>query len=389
MFYADVLWISVRLNLQAQGRRPAQPAKPTQVDYSRFKHSSHTGETRASRIGTNRKLELDCAYCHGALTTDAADILKSYPYRKNGLKNQVAHSACSDCHAITGRDSIVTGSYPAMCLICHQNTNPAQMGRNLRVFPNQAVAESQFFDFYSHQEHVGYFKNSATFKERFKDKEKFKEEDHFECIACHTMNQANIVVAKIRFAPGVKQGLPGHTECFVCHFNEMGKEKPFFAANCEACHTTEREPTGKGSELAVHYFVRQIVNSEKNPPIRATSPGEEPTGPFSHTNHLIEDDADKSSKKCLDCQTQKCLECHVTAKKAEKRSDFFLEYGETKQKQPPAANCIQCHKENMEQKIGGVVKIESSKCLYCHSVQTIKARAASDAQLPPPNHFGK
>src|SRR5262249_7188035 len=127
-----------------------------------------------------------------------------------------------------------------------------------------------------------------------------------------------------------------------------------------------------------HWFVRQIVNSEKNPPERPR-PGEEPTGPFSHKSH--EDEIDKS--------TRKCLECHVTAKRAVKRSDFFIEDSETKEKQPRAAGCVQCHKQNMEQKIEGTVKLETAGCSYCHSLQTVRERAAGGVPLPPPNHFGK
>jgi hypothetical protein len=261
------------------------------------------------------------------------------------------------------------------------------MGKNLRPFPNPAAAESQFFDRYSHARHALYFEASDTFKEKFKDKETFKEEDNFECVACHTMNQANVVVAKIRFAPGVKESRPGHPQCFVCHFNEneVPKEEPtLFATNCAGCHAVRGEQTGKGSELAVHWFVRQIVNRDKI----LTMPGEDPTGPFSHKSHLVDDD-DPSSKRRPDCQTRKCLECHTTAKKAEKRSDFFLESFETREKQPRAAGCVQCHKINMEQKIEGEVKLEAAGCSYCHSLQTIKERAARGALLPPPSHFSK
>ena len=79
----------------------------------------------------------------------------------------------------------------------------------------------------------------------------------------------------------------------------------------------------------------------------------------------------------------------MTAKRAEKRSDFFLEDRETGEKQPRAAGCVQCHKINMEQKIEGAAALEAAVCSYCHSLQTIKDRAASGAQLPPPNHFSK
>ena len=379
LLYAGESWMSVPLN--------ARERPPTRIDYSKFKHSSHAGAIKASRKGNVQ--ELDCAYCHGRLSKGNPDVVRGYPYRKYGLKSELTHSACNDCHAIAGRDAIASETFPAMCLICHQNSTFTRMGKNLRPFPNPAAAESQFFDRYSHARHALYFEASDTFKERFKDKETFKEEDNFECVACHKMNQANIVVAKIRFAPGVKESRPSHPECFVCHFNEneVPKEEPtLFATNCAGCHTLRGEQTGKGSEHSVHYFIRQIVDSLKHP-IRP-KPGEEVTGPFSHKSHLLDDD-DELSKKCMDCQTKKCLECHVTAKKAEKRSDFFLEYSETREKQPRAAGCVQCHKINMEQKIEGTVKLESAGCSYCHSLQTIKDRAASGAQLPPLNHFSK
>src|SRR5262245_587354 len=125
LLYADVTWISVSLNAQAKGRRTTPPAQPTRIDYSKFKHSSHAGEIKASRKGTVERL--DCAYCHGRLTKDNPDVLRGYPYRKYGLKGELTHSACSDCHAITGRDSIVTGTNPTMCLICHQNPTLTRM----------------------------------------------------------------------------------------------------------------------------------------------------------------------------------------------------------------------------------------------------------------------
>ena len=386
LLYANALWTTVSTIAHAQGGRAVRPAQPGRIDYSRFKHSSHAGAIKATRKGVVQ--QLDCAYCHGTLTVDNPDVLKGYPSRKHGKKSEPTHSACLDCHAISGRDAVVSGAYPVMCVICHQSSTLAQMGRNLRPFPNPAT-ESEFFDRYSHAKHTGYFAASDTFKERFKDRERFKEEDYYECIACHKTNQANIVIAKIRFSPGVKESAPSHPECFVCHFNEeeVPKEEPtFFATNCAGCHTLRGEQTGKGSERSVHYFTRQIVDSLKHP--IKPKPGEEVSGPFSHKSHLVDDD-DESSKKCMDCQTKKCLACHVTAKKAEKRSDFFVEYRETGEKQPRAAGCVQCHKINMEQKIEGTTKLDSAGCSYCHSLQTIKDRAAKGAQMPPPNHFSK
>lgn len=370
--YADFLSTSAPLNAQVQGRRS------TRVDYSKFKHSSHTGAIKAARKGTVQ--QIDCAYCHGTPTNENPDVLRGYPYRKYGLKSELTHSACSDCHAFTGRDAIVSSTLPTMCLICHQNTRLAGMGKNLRPFPNPVAAESQFFDRYSHKKHAGYFNASETFKDRFKDRGKFKEKDNFECIACHTTNQENIVVAKIQFAPGVKESLPSHRECFVCHFNEqeVTKELPtFFATNCVGCHAVKGQQAGKGSEHSVHWFARQIVDLEKNP----AKPGEKATKPFSHETHEAEDVVGKDTKSCL--------KCHATGKRADKRSDFFLEDRDTKEKQPPAVSCIKCHKIKMEHKIEGTVKPEASGCNYCHSMETIKERAASGVQLPPPNHFTK
>jgi nitrate reductase cytochrome c-type subunit len=142
----------------------------------------------------------------------------------------------------------------------------------------------------------------------------------------------------------------------------------------------KKEEDGKGSELAVHWLMRQIVDPEKNP--AKTKPGEDALKPFSHKSH--EDDDDKS--------TAKCVECHVTAKRAVRRSDFFSEDSEeTKEKQPPAAGCIQCHNSEgqMQQKIEGVMRPDNSKCVYCHAPATMKALAAQGAPLPPPSHFGR
>lgn len=375
LLYTDGLWMKESLDADAQGRRPAP------IDYSKFKHSSHAGAMKASRSGGVQRI--DCAYCHGTLTNDNPEVLRGYPYGKFGMKSKLTHSACLDCHAFTGRDAIVTGTLPEMCLICHQDaTKFAEMDKNLRPFPNPAVAESQFFDRYSHKRHALYFNASETVKERFKDKGKFKEKDNFECAACHTTDRANIVAPRVQFALGVMEGLPGHRECFVCHLNEkeVTKEQPtLFATNCVGCHSAKREQTGKGSEPSVHWFVRQIVNSEGYPPNQPKPCDAPAAGPFSHKTHEYEEDY----------STKKCLECHATGKRAEKRSDFFLADRETKENQPRAAGCVQCHKKCMEQKIEGAVKLEASGCNYCHSLQTIKERAARGVQLPPPNHFSK
>jgi nitrate/TMAO reductase-like tetraheme cytochrome c subunit len=360
-----------RFNASTPGRGATLAAQTPKVDYSKFKHSTHAGEVKTHKGDATQKL--DCAYCHSAPTADNPDVLRAYPSKKQGLKTGLTHSACLDCHAFGGRQAMDSG----MCSICHQNNRLTEMAKNLRPFPQPQTIESQFYDRYSHDEHTGYFEASDKFKERFSDKKKFKEKDNFECLACHESNKEKVEVAGIQFAPGVRENAPGHAQCFACHFDkkEVGEKKTSFAANCIGCHAAEAKKAGKGSELAVHWFVRQIINTEKNPPPTTGKP----TKPFSHKTH--EENVGKDTKTCLDC--------HATGKKAEKRSDFFAEDRKTKEKQPRTGNCVECHHKEMQQTIGGEVKLETSKCAYCHSIQTIKERAAAGSPTPPPNHFAK
>src|SRR5262245_30463755 len=92
-------------------------------------------------------------------------------------------------------------------------------------------------------------------------------------------------------------------------------------------------------------------------------------------------------KKPFSQGTQSCLICHETGKTANIRSDFFNEFPMTKSRQPSAASCVPCHQLEMQKNIGGAVTLESAKCSFCHSLQTIKARAANGVALPPPSHF--
>lgn len=382
----------------AQKSRAGAPSK-----YSKFKHSSHTGKVK-SLLVANKSVEIDCAYCHGTavkdrLGKDLSDIeIIGYPSRKFGLKTERTHSACTECHADTGAKI-----EREMCLICHEATSADQrkMATNIRRFSNpDGGGVSQFYDFYSHAEHVDFFEQYATgtsLKDRIKFYDAKKDaaankkldKNKFECAACHTENQSQTAVAKINFAAGVKMSAPGHAECFVCHFDPKivsppKKEKPdpknTFATNCTGCHqaTGKPAPSGrpaKGSELAALWFARQIVNTELNP----AKPGVKSPLPFSHKTH----------DEAVGTSVQDCLSCHATGKTANTRSDFFLEDRKTKEKQPLAASCIDCHKKEMQTKIEGAVKLETAKCNYCHSLQTIKAFGAKGVALPPPNHFGK
>ncbi len=352
LLYGEVPWAGLRLDARPQG------SPSPRIDYTRFKHSSHTGALKAARKGNVQ--QLDCAYCHGTPTRDNPDTVTGHPYRRYGQKSELTHSACSDCHAITGRDAIATeGTFPKMCLICHEDTRLPRMVRNLHTFPNQAVTQSQFFDRFSHLEHA----------------KQSKERDGFACVGCHTPGKKSIVIAKMQFAPGVREGLPSHRQCFGCHFNEkeVPRTKATFATNCLGCHAIQGEKLGKGSEPAVHWSVRQFINPEKN----AAKRGEKPPKPFSHATHVDEDDKD----------AKHCLACHVTGDRAEKRSDFFLEDRQTKVKQPPAVGCLECHVKEMRHKIEGPLKLEAASCSYCHLLQTIRDREKGGAQLPPPNHL--
>ncbi len=396
--FVVALWHGLDLfpDATAQRRRPAPPSK-----YSDFKHSSHVGRVK-SLIVANKQVELDCAYCHGTAARDKRgkdqhDIeMLGYPSRKFARPTEKTHSACTECHTDTGPRTELP-----MCLICHDSTTPnsQKMRTNIRSFPHLAPnGASEFYDYYSHSEHAGFFDEFAT-QTTLKDQIKFfdpkadakankgLDKNKFECAACHTTNQSPVAVAKINFAAGVKESAPGHPDCFICHFDpkivappKKPDPKNTFATNCTGCHQETGKPLRdnrpvKGSELAVLFFARQIVNTELNP----VKPGVKPPLPFSHKTH---DDA--VGKTVTDC-----LSCHVTGKTANTRSDFFLEDRKTKEKQPLVASCIDCHKKEMQTKIEGAVQLESAKCNYCHSLQTVREYAGRGVQLPPPNHFVK
>ncbi len=400
---ASALWHGVELLNKAT-------AQKKRVDYSKFKHSSHDINVRSLLIKNLRK-DLSCAYCHGyaakdKLGKDQHDIdIAGYPSHKNGMASEKTHSACTECHAFTGsqfqRD---------MCTICHEKTtfDERQMKTNLRRFPNpDGGGVSQFYDYYSHGEHVDYYdkfilstpvKDQLKFYDSKKDAKENKglDKNKFECAACHVMNQSQTTVAKVDFKPGVKMSFPAHPECFSCHFDPKivpppKKDKPdpknTFATNCIGCHQDTGKPLKdgrpvKGSELIVLWFARQIINNEKNP----VKPGVKSPLPYNHKTH--DRDVITGEPKFKNVENY-CLVCHVTGKTANTFSDFYLEDRKTKEKQPSAQNCVECHRKEMEKKIEGALTIETAKCNYCHSLQTIREYKAKGVQLPPPNHFFK
>jgi hypothetical protein len=359
-----------------------------QINYSKFLHSSHAGKV-GGVLRQTKSQELKCNYCHIDPTLEQP-VVTGYPNSRPG--NKVTHSACIECHLMAARPE-----YPEMCLICHSTKPLEEMKKNIRVFPNPASGpNSQFYDYYSHTDHAGYFKSSKTYKDLFKDKTKFKEKDNFECAACHDENPQPVTVGGVQFAKGLKERAPGHKECFVCHFNEkeVDKTSKTFATNCIGCHNQDKKEKGMGSELAVLWFNREIVNTEFNPAKPPQKPGQKtkPPVPFNHEAHMADYDDNPGGvfgpiKKPFSQGTQSCLICHETGKNAKTRSEFFNEFRKTMSKQPSAASCIPCHKDEMQKNIGGAVTLESAKCNFCHSLQTIKARSAKGVALPPPSHF--
>lgn len=382
----------------------------THVDYSKFKHSDHDGLVKSLTM-KDKSFEIKCAYCHGQavkdkLGKDLHDIATiGYPSHKDGMDAARVHSACDECHAFTG---------PAierkMCTICHDKLTFDQqnMKTNLRQFMNpDGGGVSQFYDYYSHGEHEGYYETfilQTSWKDRMKFYDSKKDakankgldKKKFECMTCHVMNTAPAEVGNVNFKPGVKMSFPAHAECWICHFDpkivappkpDKPSPKNTFATNCEGCH----RPTGaplkagrpvKGSEPAPLWFSRLIVNNELEP----VDPGKKPLLPYSHKTHdkaLISGDP---NFKNLD---NYCVACHVSGKTANTVSDFYLEEKKSRENQPSAQNCAACHQKEMEKKLGGNLTIETAKCNYCHSLQTIRLFEARGVQLPPPNHFFK
>ena len=390
------LWRGGSILPEAAAQKPPGASKPGRtsargtskmINYSKFQHSSHAGMV-GGVLRQTKSQDLKCDYCHQDPTPEEP-MVTGYPNSKPGTK--ITHSACIECHLMNTRPE-----YPDMCLICHSTKPLEEMKKNIRVFPNPASgSKSQFFDFYSHIDHAGYFKSSKTFKEIFKDKTKFKEKDNFECAACHDENPLPMTVGGMQFAKGIKERAPGHKECFVCHFNEkeVDKTSKTFATNCVGCHNLDKKEKGTGSELAVLWFDREIVNTEFNPK-QPQKPGQKskPPAPFNHEAHMADYDDNPGgvfgpNKKPFSQGTQSCMICHETGKTSKTRSDFFNEFRKTMGKQPSAASCVPCHQSEMQKTIGGAVTLESAKCNFCHSLQTIKARSAKGVALPPPSHF--
>ncbi len=360
LLYADRLWPQSSFEARAQGKGPKNK-------YGSFTHKSHMGDVKVP--GTAKTQKLDCASCH-TITREKPDVA-AYPNTKPG--DSKTHSACTDCHEFTGRQAVVSGVMPAMCLICHSSnvTASAAMKKNLRGFPNPTVEVSQFGDAFSHKTHKDYL-------------------DKFNCSECHTLNQAPVTILGAKFSKGEVMSSPGHPGCFTCHFDEktITKKSPTFALNCVGCHADLKPAKGKAPDPAVLFFKRRVVE-----PVA-------PAKPFSHEDHSSDGavkgvSINNGVRGKVSNQTKECMSCHLTGMTADKRADFYFD-PKTKTAQPaingckdcaPVNGCLNCHQRNTSQKIEGAVKLETSKCTFCHSVPMMKAKAASG--LPPASHFGQ
>jgi hypothetical protein len=361
LLYADRLLPQTSFEANAQGRGQAKSK------YGSFTHKSHTGEVKVP--GTDQTQKLDCAYCH--TVTKEKQAVAAYPNTKPG--DSRTHSACTDCHAFTGRQSVVSGAFPAMCLICHSSnvTASAAMKKNLRGFPNPAVELSQFGDAFSHKSHKDYL-------------------DKFNCSECHVMNQEPVTILGQKFDKGVAMSSPSHPNCFTCHFDEktVTKKSPTYALNCIGCHASLTPAKGRAPDPAVLSFKRRVVE-----PVA-------PEKPFSHEDHSSDGavkgvSINNGVKGKVSNQTKECMSCHLTGMTAERRADFYFD-PKTRTAQPaingcrdcaPANGCLNCHQRYTSQKIESAAKLETSKCTYCHSVPMMKAKAASG--LPPASHLGQ
>src|SRR5262245_3915940 len=101
LIFVFALWRSVIAQkppgASQPGRVAARGAK--QIDYSKFKHSTHAGMVGGA-LKKSDPQELKCDYCHQTPTKEKPEVT-GYPYEKPGSK--VSHSACTDCHTLTNR----------------------------------------------------------------------------------------------------------------------------------------------------------------------------------------------------------------------------------------------------------------------------------------------
>jgi cytochrome c553 len=176
-------------------RRRIPPGPKRNVNYSRFKHSSHSS---------------NCASCHRV---------------KEGARvtNFPGHNACNSCHFIPA----FTVGARAFCIVCH--TPPGNTAR-MKSFPEQKP--DQFSIKFPHNVHVGM--EVKDYNPIVEVKEVSEEEKKIQaiavkggCISCHEKD------GKAKKEKDFSK--PFHAECAQCHGKDGKKVAPAMD-NCVGCH---------------------------------------------------------------------------------------------------------------------------------------------------------
>jgi hypothetical protein len=198
-----VIW-SLRATAEPQ-RRGIPPGPKRNVNYARFKHSSHS---------TN------CATCH---KVKEGERVARFP----------GHNSCNDCHFFPA----FTVGARSYCMVCHPA--PGNTAK-LKGFPDQR--DDQFAIKFPHNVHVGMdvkdYNPIVPVKEMSEEQKKVQAiAEKGGCISCH-----------VKDGPDKKEtsfSKPHHPECAQCHGDEGKKVKPVMN-DCAACHIAP----AKRSELS-------------------------------------------------------------------------------------------------------------------------------------------
>jgi hypothetical protein len=359
------LHVGVAAESAQEGKAAASPTADRKGPGTWFLHEHHSGAVAVpGKAGKIR--ELKCETCH-AVSPEGMDTnkfpgpdLEKYPetakLATTGTKvNHVgfvkAHSACNECH-----EQLARGGSTWQCVNCHGE--PLNLkALTLMAFPNPEVELSQFADKYSHKQHKDYIE---------------------ECRQCHTPGPQN-----------VKQTLPQHAECFVCHSFDTTKGQPPLANDCTGCHANlaENKPTvnaklkppkNAANAVAVSLlFDRYVVDPAR------------PKPPFNHVgsegndyHEVLKPDAGPQAGETIRGKDA-CVFCHASALKAgtrEQMERFAAKAGAPSVIQPPGQACTACHVHaDQMAPPERVTKATTAKCLACHTTNVV-------AKPAPPSH---
>jgi hypothetical protein len=199
--------LSYRATAEPQrGRTKIPPGPKRGVNYSSFKHSSHSQS---------------CAACHKVKEGERA---QHFP----------GHTACNDCHFFPA----FTVGARSYCVVCH---TPPGNNAKLKGFPDQR--KDQFAIKFPHNVHVGMdvkdYNPLVPVREISEELKKVNAiSEKGGCISCH-----------VKEGPQKKEtnfSKPYHPECAQCHGDEGKKVAPAMS-NCAGCHIA---PTPNRSEVS-------------------------------------------------------------------------------------------------------------------------------------------